>query len=246
MQKMDNFSRVAWRVKNKMKRVLSIYSSPDADSVIREGYDQVCRIGRDSENPWIKRSSYVPGWLFQGEHEFIYQQALNAPPGNFIEVGVLFGKSTSILAGAIEERGRSEKIFAIDSFTLAGNEHDQHVHHVTHGLQSSFDVFVKQALDLKYYHHVIPIATFSTLCLPFIQISGALAFIDACHEQDAVETDFSLIYPKLVPGAVVLFHDAINETFPGVMKAVNRILEQYPEYEQIGQGGTIVAIKHRA
>lgn len=213
---------------------------------IKQGYEHVTQLGSESENPIIKRSSNVPGWLFEEEHEFVYQQALSAPPGQFIEIGVLFGKSLSILAGAVEQRNYGEKIFAIDPFTLEGNTRDQLVHKTTHpGYKYSFDLFIQKSIELDYHKYIIPIATFSHLCLPFIEIKISFAFIDASHEKEAVKTDFSLIKSKLVEGAIILFHDALSETYPGVMEAIKEILQENPEYYQIAQAGSIVAIQYK-
>ena len=115
---------------------------------VRREYQEVSSIGGDSDNPWIRRSSQVPGWLFPGEHEFIYEQCVASPPGHFIEIGVLFGKSASIIAGGIVDRKASEKLFAIDPFSLAGNKHDEYVHRVTHGEKNSFATFESSLLNL--------------------------------------------------------------------------------------------------
>ena len=213
---------------------------------IQQGYEHITQIGNNSKNPWIKRSSQVPGWLFEGEHEFIYQQALSAPCGQFVEIGVLFGKSLSIIAGAIEERNQGEKIFAIDPFTLQGSSHDIFVHQTTHpGYSSSFELCIKKAIELDYYKHIIPIATFSDFCLPFLDISVSFAFIDACHDKEAVKSDFLLLQNKLVKNAIILFHDASSETYPGVMEAIQEILQENSAYCQIANAGSIVAIQYQ-
>ena len=232
--------------KNRFANILDAANDYSEVRRVRREYQEVSSIGGDSDNPWIRRSSQVPGWLFPGEHEFIYEQCVAAPPGHFIEIGVLFGKSASIIAGAIVDRKASEKLFAIDPFSLAGNKHDEYVHRVTHGEKNSFATFEHLALKLGYFEKVIPIATYSTLCLPHLDIRTAFAFIDGCHEEEDVWEDFSLIYPKLVPGAIVLFHDALNGPFPGIMRAIGRIKDHYSDSVELGQAGTILSLQCKA
>jgi predicted O-methyltransferase YrrM len=210
---------------------------------IRASYEEACRLGSDSPIEVIRKSAQVPGWLFKGEPEILYEMATKAPPGNFLEIGSLFGKSTSILAGVAKERNKGECVFAIDTFTLDGSDNDMNVHRVTHGQTCSFPVFLERAKALGYYEQVVPIAAFSTRALPQMDLKLSFAFIDGCHDESAVADDLKVVFPKLVPGAIMLFHDAIGEHYPGVLGAINKFSHSRGRLEQIGSAGTIMAYK---
>jgi predicted O-methyltransferase YrrM len=184
----------------------------------------------------------VPGYLFPDEHELILEEALSAPAGDFLEVGAWFGKSTSLLAGAVEQRGRDEKVITIDPFTGEGEERDRLVHRLLHGRSCYFDEFLRLAKELGYYRHVVPVATFSQTALAALRARVGFVFLDGDHRREAVERDFALVEPLLVPGARILFHDARNQHYPGVAAALERILEDHPEFERHAAEGTVVAV----
>lgn len=54
-----------------------------------------------------------------------------------------------------------------------------------------------------------------------------LAFIDAYHEQLAVELDIGFTLPLMRPDGVLAFHDYC-ETWPGVIAAVDELRERHP------------------
>ncbi len=229
------------RLKRRIRR--AIMDSDTAD--LKRGFKEACEMGRESSNPWIRRSSEIPGYLFRGEHELILQCAASAPPGDFVEIGVWFGKSTSLLAGAVVDRNRNEKVFCVDPFTNEGEERDQKNHAILHGLKNVFPSFVENAKRLGFYSQIIPIATLSTIALPALNLRVGFAFIDGAHDEDSVRSDFELLKEKLIPGAIVLFHDAIGKVYPGVLRAIDSILRENPRMVRLDQAaGTIVVLRH--
>lgn len=228
------------------ERVTKRLDDPLPGRRMRIVFKQISALGADSPNPWIRRSAEVPGYLFEGEHEFILRQALAAPAGDFLEIGAWFGKSTSLLAGAAEERGRGEKVITIDTFTGEGHDGDREVHRVLHGRSCYFDEFLRLAKELDYFRHVVPVATFSHAALATLRGPIGFAFLDGDHRREAVEQDFDSIEPLLVSGARVLFHDAGNPLYPGVREAVERIVSDRGEFGYQDEGGTIVALRKAA
>ena len=106
------------------------------------------------------------------------------------------------------DRNRNEKVFSFDPFTNEGEERDRKNHAILHGLKNAFPVFVENALRFCFYNEVIPVATLSTIALRAMNLRVAFAFIDGAHDESSVYNDFRLIKDKLLPGAIVLFHDA--------------------------------------
>jgi hypothetical protein len=237
-------NRVVRKVKRLTDRVIRSLSDQDAYD-LKKDFRETSAIGRDSPNPWIRRSAEVPGYLFRGEHEFILEQAASAPPGDFVEIGVWFGKSASLLSGAVVDRKRNEKVFCFDPFTNEGEERDRRNHVILHGLSNVFPSFVDNARRCDFYEQVIPIATLSTIALPAMSLRIAFAFIDGAHDEASVLSDFDVVKPKLLPGAIVLFHDAIGSVYPGVMRAVETILSRDPTIRRIDKtAGSIVAVRY--
>ncbi len=119
------------------RKIVRTLSNADVEE-LKRGFQEASELGKDSSNQWIKRSSKIPGYLFLGEHEFILHKAGSAPAGDFVEIGVWFGKSTSLLAGAVVDRNRNEKVFSFHPFTNEGEERDRKNHAILHGLKMCF------------------------------------------------------------------------------------------------------------
>lgn len=235
------------RISNKLAelagKVLPARTGSEAEEV-KAAFQYISSLGKDSPNQWIRRSAEIPGYLFKEEHEFILEQAAGAPAGDFLEIGAWFGKSTSLLAGAVADRGRDEKVFSVDPFTNEGEERDRQIHAILHGQKNVFPAFVENAKRLGYYDQVIPVATLSTIALPAMNLRIGFAFIDGAHDEASVYRDFGLVKEKLAPGARVLFHDAVTPDYPGVMRAIESVLRENPEMKRAeAAAGTIVALE---
>jgi hypothetical protein len=143
----------------------------------------------------------------------------------------------------VVDRNRNEKVFSFDPFTNEGEEKDSKNHAILHGLKNVFPVFVENARRLGFYNEIIPVATLSTIALPAMNLRIAFAFIDGAHDESSVHNDFEVIKNKLLPGAIILFHDAIGASYPGVLRAIQSILRENPAIKRIDQtAGTIIAL----
>jgi hypothetical protein len=52
-------------------------------------------------------------------------------------------------------------------------------------------------------------------------------FIDGCHQQAYVENDFNVIWPHLVSGGALGFHDYRFDDWPEVTKAVEKLIREH-------------------
>ena len=52
-------------------------------------------------------------------------------------------------------------------------------------------------------------------------------FVDGCHQQAYVENDFYVIWPHLVSGGVVGFHDYKFDDWPEVTKAADKLIHKH-------------------
>lgn len=53
-----------------------------------------------------------------------------------------------------------------------------------------------------------------------------LAFIDGCHDEEAVQSDIELALPLLRRPGTILFHDYGRAQFPGVKRQVDRLADR--------------------
>ena len=68
---------------------------------------------------------------------------------------------------------------------------------------------------------------FSELTEADIPEQIAFAFLDGDY-YDSIMTPLKLIWPRLVPGAIVVVDDYVNEALPGAAKAVDEWLAAHP------------------
>ena len=52
-------------------------------------------------------------------------------------------------------------------------------------------------------------------------------FIDGCHQQSYVENDFHVIWPRLVSGGALGFHDYKFDDWPEITKAVEKLIHDH-------------------
>ena len=75
-------------------------------------------------------------------------------------------------------------------------------------------------------------------------------FIDGCHQEACVVSDFALIWPRLVSGGAIGFHDYRFDDWPEVTPAVDRIISEHRdqiaesvEIKGRGDVSTLVLVK---
>lgn len=209
-------------------------------------YDEVSKYGKDSPNPWIRRSSEIGGWLFEGEHEALWELATRHVAGNVLEIGSWMGKSACILAGACAEHQPNTVVLCIDTFTMSGTE-QQLKHHeklVGHA-QGTFYDFITSAKRLGYYEHVIPLGQYSQRALKIVKGPLRLAFIDGAHDYANVESEVALVLPLLAFGGILALHDVYSGTYPELLAFVNERMLTDPALEYVGKANSIAIFRKR-
>ena len=75
-------------------------------------------------------------------------------------------------------------------------------------------------------------------------------FVDGCHQRSYVENDFALIWPQLVSGGAIGFHDYRFDDWPEVTPAVDGIVADHRnqiaetvEIEGKGDVSTLMLVK---
>lgn len=209
----------------------------------RDQYDAVSSIGADSDNVWIRRSASIGGWLFEGEHEFLWELACRSSQGHIAEVGSWMGKSACILAGACAETAPGTKVLCIDPFDMSGTHEQEDYHRSLVDEEGTFYRFKANSEDLGFASHVVPIAARSEVAVPLLPDGLRMAFVDGTHDYDGVRTDVDLLIPKLAPGGILALHDARNPVWKEIGRFVDEELSADPRVSYLATTNTIVAFE---
>jgi cephalosporin hydroxylase len=139
---------------------------------------------------------HIPGWLAPEDALKLYELAYFAT-GPIIEIGMYCGRSTTILATAVEDRGSKIPIISLDTdpFAISMTKRSLQMHSVERHVIltcSSIQAFVQAA--------------------PFLKAS--LVFLDADHSEAAVTADIGALRECTREGTLVLFHDYLPMTLP--------------------------------
>jgi len=209
-------------------------------------YAEVTVIGKDSPNIWIRRSSKIGGWLFEGEHEALWELATRNVAGNVLEIGSWMGKSACILAGACADHHPDTVLLCIDTFTMSGTEQQTKHHEKLVGqAQGTFYNFLSSAKTLGYYDHVIPIGQYSQRALKVVKGPLRLAFIDGAHDYANVESEVALVLPLIASGGSLALHDVYSGTYPELLAFVNERMLTDPTLEYAGKANSIAIFRKR-
>ena len=191
----------------------------------RRGYRRITSLGADSPNPWIRKSSQIGGWLFEGEHEFLWELAASRSDGHVLEIGTWMGKSACIFSGACQEHAPETRVFCVDPFTMLGSPLQMSYHRrlMGRGKTGTFYEFQANARMLGFDQWVVPITTTSELALPPLPAFFRLAFIDGGHGYEEARRDVELVLAKLLTGGTVALHD--ENRYEGVAQLVRELRE---------------------
>jgi hypothetical protein len=168
---------------------------------------------------------------------FIEDRALQHLDGDIIEIGAYMGGGTVKLARFAKKYHK--KVFAVDTFDPGvdltvgrGGVTAGDVYQAFLEGPSMFEVYEKTTAGLD---NIVTIRKDSRyLAFPREQ-KFFFGFVDGCHQRSYVENDFAVIWPQLVSGGAIGFHDYKFDDWPEVTPAVDGIVSDHR--------GEIVAIE---
>jgi hypothetical protein len=144
-----------------------------------------------------------------------------AKPKVVVELGSHTGNSYFSICQSVQEYSTGSKCFAVD--TWQGDSHSMSygeevfnmVREHNEANYSSFSSLLRMTFDQALSH--------------FQDNSVDLLHIDGLHTYESVKHDFESWFPKLAPGAIVLFHDThVRRDDFGVWKLWDEIKERFP------------------
>ncbi len=161
--------------------------------------------------------------------DFIKQRALYELEGDIIEIGAYMGRGTAKLAKFAQRYGK--RVYAIDVFdpnldkTLsrsgikAGDVYEAFLQG-----RSMFETYQEST---RGFNNILTIRKDSKKISFPRQQRFIFGFIDGCHQQAYIENDFHVIWPHLVSGGVLGFHDYKFDDWPEVTEAINKLLNRH-------------------
>lgn len=140
----------------------------------------------------------------------MYESVMSLRPGSTIlEIGVEFGRSTSILAQVAKAQGH--KLVLVDPFVdpVSGTRAMEMLARV--GCEFVLFKMTTARAFLKY-----------RLYMGLTNLG--LAHIDGDHTREGIETDCRMILPLVLPGGLACFHDYGRDSLPDVYPVVNQYM----------------------
>jgi|GEM_PF-5156101 len=145
--------------------------------------------------------------IWRGHAAFAYSLVMYFQPATIVDLGVFKGCSTVAMALALKRLGRG-KIYAVD--TWQGDDHLGKYN------EDVFNTFISDVEDLGLADIVRPMRMLFSESAREIREPVDLLHVDGFHTYAATRRDFADFQRSLKPGAVVLFHDVSNWSFPGL------------------------------
>lgn len=177
---------------------------------------------------FIERTNKIPGWLSKREGRLLYELAkLYGKGGEVVEIGSFQGKSTAFLAQAVKENGEG-RVASIDP-------HLGETHATKNGSHfgETFLKFKKNLRNLELDEFVVSLRKTSREASKAWKRKIAVLNIDALHEYEFAKEDLSRWLPHLIPGGVVICHDAFSP-YPEVFQAVREKIFETGKFRYIG------------
>jgi predicted O-methyltransferase YrrM len=166
---------------------------------------------------------------YEGLIDLIKQRALYKLEGDIIEIGAYMGRGTAKLAKFARRYGK--KVYAIDVFNP---RLDKTISKTGIKAGDVYEAFLQGRSMLEAYRestrgfdNIITIRKDSKKVSFPQEQRFIFGFIDGCHQQAYVENDFHVIWPRLVSGGAVGFHDYKYDDWPEVTKAADKLIREH-------------------
>ncbi len=181
----------------------------------------------------------LEGWLSPGCCRLLYDTVRSLDvPGDVAEIGSWKGKSTVLLARAVQRSGQSRSVYAIDHFEGSAEHAD-----VIRGEpdSSTWAAFQETIRAAGVEARVSPIPKPSHEAVRILaerRVSLAFAFVDGGHTEAETRANIHQLLPVMAPTGYLAFHDAKPAGHhPGVYRAIESVLGDLAH--EVAWGGSI-------
>ncbi len=162
---------------------------------------------------------------------YIEDQALLELEGDLIEIGAYMGGGTVKLARLAARYRR--RVYVVDTFDPALDETISRssvaasdVYRAFLEGRSMWEVYWQAT---RHFDNIITIREDSRRVRFPREVRFAFGFVDGCHQKECVENDFYLVWPRIVRGGVLGFHDYRYDDWPEVTEALTGIMQEHRE-----------------
>jgi len=160
---------------------------------------------------------------------FITRQGLMQMEGDLIEIGAYMGGGTVKLARLAARYDK--KVYVIDTFDP---DVDTTVSKSAVPAAEVYRAFLKGRSMWEVYReatrrlpNIVTIIDDSREVVLDEDARFVFAFVDGCHQKAYVKSDFRLVWPHLVSGGIIGFHDYRYDDWPEVTEAVDDLLDEH-------------------
>ena len=160
---------------------------------------------------------------------FITKQNLLQMDGDLIEIGAYMGGGTVKLARLAARHGK--RVYVIETFDPDG---DTTVSKSEVTAAEVYRAFLKGRSMWEVYrgatrriHNITTIIEDSRKVVLDEDVRFVFGFVDGCHQKDCVTSDFHLVWPHVVPGGVLGFHDYKYTDWPEVTEALVDLMDEH-------------------
>ena len=160
---------------------------------------------------------------------FMKERELQKLEGDIIEIGVFMGGGTIKLAKFAKKYKR--KVFAIDTFETIPDETISKSGILACDVYKAF-LEGHSMLDIyrnttRGFDNIITINQDSMKVNFDKEQKFIFGFVDGCHQSAYISNDFNTIWPHLVPGGAIGFHDYKYDDWPEVTPAVDKLIDEH-------------------
>jgi SAM-dependent methyltransferase len=161
--------------------------------------------------------------------DFMKRRALHKLEGDIVEIGAYMGRGTAKLARFAVRYGK--KVYAVDVFepgldnTLSkSGVRAADVYEAFLGGRSMLEAYREST---RGFDNIVTIREDSRKVSFPQEQRFMFGFIDGCHQQSYVESDFRVIWPCLVSGGALGLHDYKFNDWPEVTEAAEKLMNVY-------------------
>lgn len=160
---------------------------------------------------------------------FVKERSLQKLEGDIVEIGAFMGGGTIKLAKFAKKFGK--KVYAIDTFEPSL---DKTVSKSGVTARAVYEAFLQSRSMLEVYQettrgfdNIITIREDSRKVKFDKEQKFIFGFVDGCHQLAYVTNDFYVIWPNLVSGGALGFHDYKYDDWPEVTQAVDKLTDKH-------------------
>ena len=198
---------------------------------------------KSTQRPFPTVMAGVRGHMSRNECCFLYDTPGRLGAGNYIEIGVLEGRSSVCIGDGIRYSGVDANLIAVDAFDLTDrlrkdNEGDIDGKRATRAytVPGRFEAVQAMIKEKGLEDYITVVKRFSVdAAQDFQDKRFRFIFIDADHSYAGCKSDFDAWSPLLVSGGEIAFHDTDQES-------VQRVLDE-SGWEVVEGADTIGVIK---